>query len=117
MKEALSLLGSHVSDLTKQNTNFSTPLSAFTLLEALPIQISFLLSLHTKPALDGASFLSYSRSQKSRGRRRKNSGLSSDSLDEDNIISDESGEESDGGYPDYDDDEDVLDSLARLHDS
>eukprot|EP00957_Ditylum_brightwellii_P001838 141709-Ditylum_brightwellii.AAC.2 len=34
------------------------------------------------------------------------SGLSSDLFDKDNIISDESGEESDGGYPDYDDGKD-----------
>ena len=99
------------------------------LIESLVIFISFLVSYHTMQEDDYVTIYNREKKSKSIQRQsvRKNSGNSGESMDDDgildeetgNIMSDESGE-SDAGYPDFDDDDEEeakLDALGALHDA
>jgi len=126
LTNALSLLSSEVSDFSLQSKSQVPSVPKLAVLESLAIYICFLISNHT--VQEDGFFSQFNRDKKSKSTRtRNNSANSGESMDEDgmmeederNIMSDDSGE-SDGGYPDFDDEDEEeakLDALGGLHDA
>ena len=115
---AVTFISSQIKETDETDEKYD--LSRFAMLEGIASYVSFIIAMCTNSENDCFSTM---KDEKSPHGRRKNSSVSADSIDDNvidedgNILSDDSGE-SDGGYPDFeeeDDEEKRIDCFSQLH--